>query len=221
MEQKNKCIIIAISGASASGKSLLARTIFKELQDELNKNVAIITEDSYYKDQSHLSLEERNLTNYDHPTSIDHNLLLKHLKDLKAGKAIEVPEYDYVEHTRKNTTITCEPKAIIIIEGILLLTDEKIRNQIDMSVFVDTALDICFIRRLQRDMEERGRSLESVINQYQKTVRPMFLEFIEPSKQYADIIVPRGGKNRVAINILKAQISNLISKNILSLDVGK
>ncbi len=207
-----KCIIIAISGASASGKSLLAHTVYEELKEELEVcNMAIIAEDFYYKDQSHLSMEQRNETNYDHPNSIDHDLLLEHIKALKEGKAIDMPQYDYTEHTRKKETLRCEPKRLIILEGILLLTDEKIRAQLDMSIFVDAALDICFMRRLQRDTKERGRSVDSVINQYQQTVRPMFLEFIEPSKQYADIIVPRGGKNRIAINILKAQILQLLS----------
>ncbi len=208
----NSCVIIAIAGASASGKSLLAKTVYKELKDELNiQEVSIISEDSYYKDQSHLSMSERTKTNYDHPKSMDHSLLLEHLKDLKEGKTINVPQYDYVEHTRKKTYTKFQGKSIVILEGILLLTDERIRKEVDMSIFVDAPLDICFIRRLKRDMEERGRTMDSVISQYKQTVRPMFLQFIEPSKQYADIIVPRGGKNRVAINILKAQISQLLS----------
>ncbi len=212
MNKNDKCIIVAISGASASGKSLLAHTIYRELKEEFKvANMGIIAEDSYYKDQTHLSMEDRIKTNYDHPNSMDHDLLLEHIKKLKAGESIDMPQYDYVEHTRKKDTINYEPKALIIVEGILLLTDEKLRKEFDMSIFVDTALDICFIRRLQRDIIERGRSMESVISQYEKTVRPMFLEFIEPSKQYADIIVPRGGKNRIAIDILKAQISSILS----------
>ena len=157
-------------------------------------------------------MEERVKTNYDHPNSMDHHLLVEHLRQLKQGEAIEIPEYDYSQHNRKTTTKNFAPKKIIILEGILLLTDEEIRNEINVSIFVDAPLDICFIRRLQRDMVERGRTMESVIAQYRKTVRPMFLQFIEPSKQYADIIVPKGGKNRIAINILKAQIKQLLSK---------
>lgn len=207
------CIIIAIAGASASGKSLIASTIVKELKEELATNdISIISEDAYYNDQSHLTMEERVKTNYDHPNSMDHKLLVEHLKALKAGKAIDIPEYDYAEHNRKKTVTHFEPKKIIILEGILLLTDEEIRNEINVSVFVDAPLDICFIRRLQRDMIERGRTMESIISQYRKTVRPMFLQFIEPSKQYADLIVPKGGKNRIAINILKAQIKQLLGK---------
>lgn len=206
------CIIIAIAGASASGKSLFASTILRELKTEGVNDIGIISEDNYYKDQSHLALEERVKTNYDHPNAMDRDLLLAHLQTLKAGKAVDIPDYSYVEHTRTQKIHHFEPKKIIILEGILLLTDERIREIADMSVFVDTPLDICFIRRLKRDMEERGRSMESVINQYHATVRPMFLQFIEPSKRYSDIIVPRGGKNRIAINMLKAQILHLLGK---------
>lgn len=208
------CIIIAIAGASASGKSLFASTIHKELSEELGINdIGIITEDSYYKDQSHLALEERVKTNYDHPNAMDRDLLIQHLQDLKTGKAVDIPVYSYVEHTRLHETTHFEPKKIIILEGILLLTDKRIRDEAHISVFVDTPLDICFIRRLKRDIEERGRSLESVVEQYNKTVRPMFLQFIEPSKRDADIIVPRGGKNRIAIDMLKAQILHLLGRN--------
>lgn len=210
---EKSCIVIAIAGASASGKSLIASTIYKELKAELGEDdIGIISEDSYYRDQTHLAMEERVKTNYDHPNSMDHALLVSHLKLLKLGQAVDIPEYDYAEHNRKSTVTHFKPKKIIILEGILLLTDEKIRSELDMSIFVDAPLDICFIRRLQRDMEERGRSMESVINQYRATVRPMFLQFVQPSKQYADIVVPKGGKNRVAINILKAQIKELLGK---------
>lgn len=211
--ENQACIVIAIAGASASGKSLIASTIYKELKEELGTDdIGIISEDAYYKDQTHLTMEERVKTNYDHPNSMDHHLLVAHLRQLKRGKAIEIPQYDYAEHNRKLTTSHFEPKKIIILEGILLLTDEEIRNEINVSIFVDAPLDICFIRRLQRDMIERGRTMDSVITQYRKTVRPMFLQFIEPSKQYADVIVPKGGKNRIAINILKAQIKQLLAK---------
>lgn len=211
--ENQACIVIAIAGASASGKSLIASTIYKELKEELSSDdIGIISEDAYYRDQTHLTMEERVKTNYDHPNSMDHHLLVEHLRQLKQGEAIEIPEYDYSQHNRKTTTKNFAPKKIIILEGILLLTDEEIRNEINVSIFVDAPLDICFIRRLQRDMVERGRTMESVIAQYRKTVRPMFLQFIEPSKQYADIIVPKGGKNRIAINILKAQIKQLLSK---------
>ncbi|KAE9529460.1 MULTISPECIES: uridine kinase [Testudinibacter] len=206
-------LIIAIAGASASGKSLIASTIHKELCEEVGgTDIGIISEDSYYKDQSHLSFEQRIETNYDHPSSMDHDLLVSHLQQLKRGETIQVPEYSYVEHTRTANSREFKPRRVIILEGILLLTDERLRNELNASIFVDAPLDICFIRRLQRDMQERGRSLESVVSQYRKTVRPMFLQFIQPSKQFADIIVPRGGKNRIAINILKAQILQMLKQ---------
>lgn len=209
----SSCVIIAIAGASASGKSLIASTIHKELCEELGcQEIGIISEDSYYKDQSHLSLEERVKNNYDHPNSMDHDLLVQHLKALKQDQEVDIPVYDYVQHTRSDKINHFKPKKIIILEGILLLTDERVRNEVNISLFVDTPLDICFIRRLQRDMVERGRSIESIIAQYRATVRPMFLQFIEPSKQYADIVIPRGGKNRIAINMLKAQILHMLGE---------
>lgn len=209
----SSCIIIAITGASASGKSSIASTVHKELRNDLGcEEIGIIAEDSYYKDQSHLEMSERVKTNYDHPSSMDRDLLIQHLKDLKNGTAVDIPVYSYVDHTRTGETKHFTPKKIVILEGILLLTDERVRQLADISVFVDTPSDICFIRRLQRDMEERGRSLQSVIDQYRATVRPMFLQFIEPSKQYADIVIPRGGKNRIAINMLKAQILHLLNE---------
>ena len=191
-DQSHQCVIIGIAGASASGKSLIASTLYRELREQVgDEHIGVIPEDCYYKDQSHLSMEERVKTNYDHPSAMDHSLLLEHLQALKRGSAIDLPVYSYVEHTRMKETVTVEPKKVIILEGI----------------FVDTPLDICLMRRIKRDVNERGRSMDSVMAQYQKTVRPMFLQFIEPSKQYADIIVPRGGKNRIAIDILKAKIS--------------
>jgi len=171
----------------------------------------VIPEDCYYKDQSHMTMEERVKTNYDHPSAMDHNLLFQHLQALKSGQAIELPSYSFIEHTRLAETVTLKPKKVIILEGILLLTDVRLRQEMNFSIFVDTPLDICLMRRMKRDVNERGRSMDSVMAQYQKTVRPMFLQFIEPSKQYADIIVPRGGKNRIAIDILKAKISQFFN----------
>lgn len=205
------CVVIAIAGASASGKSLIANTIFNELCTELGtEQIGIISEDAYYRDQSHLAMEQRVLTNYDHPKAFDHNLLCEHLKALKNKQAVDIPVYSYTEHTRLSETIKLTPKKIIILEGILLLTDASVREQLDASIFIDTPLDICFIRRLKRDIEERGRSMESVVEQYTTTVRPMFLQFIEPSKQHADLIVPRGGKNRIAADLLKSRIRYLL-----------
>ncbi|ABC27019.1 MULTISPECIES: uridine kinase [Hahella] len=205
-------IFIGITGASASGKSLLSVTIYDELKEEVGAHhIGIIKEDSYYKDQTHLSMEERLKTNYDHPSAFDHGLLVRHMDQLKEKRAIDVPVYDYKEHNRAKDSISMEPRRVIIIEGILLLSDKNIRSRLDTSIFVDTPLDICLLRRLQRDIEERGRTMESVIKQYKSTVRPMFLEFVEPTKQYADIIVPKGGKNRVAIEMLKARIKQLLA----------
>lgn len=208
-----QCVVIGIAGASASGKSLIAKTIFEELCRDLGTDqIGVINEDAYYRDQSHMSMEERVKTNYDHPKALDHELLSTHLVALKQGQAVDIPCYSYAEHTRTSDTLKMTPKKVIILEGILLLTDPKLRELMDASVFMDTPLDICLLRRLTRDVAERGRTMESVINQYQKTVRPMFLQFIEPSKQYADIIVPRGGKNRIATDILKARIQHLLAK---------
>lgn len=207
------CVVIAIAGASASGKSLIANTIFDELCAELGTDqIGIISEDAYYKSQSHLAMDQRVLTNYDHPKAFDHDLLCDHLKALKNNQAVDIPVYSYTEHTRLAKTTTLTPKRIIILEGILLLTDENVRHQLDVSIFIDTPLDICLMRRLKRDIEERERSMESVIEQYKKTVRPMFLQFIDPSKQHADIIVPRGGKNRIATEMLKSRIRCLLGK---------
>ncbi|WP_020410113.1 uridine kinase [Hahella ganghwensis] len=204
-------IFIGITGASASGKSLLSATIYEELKEEVGAwQIGIIKEDSYYKDQSHMDMSERVLTNYDHPNAFDHDLLVEHLDVLREGHQVDVPVYDFKEHNRSPDTIAMEARKVIIVEGILLLSDKNIRKRLDTSIYVDTPLDICLLRRLRRDTEERGRTMESIIQQYKKTVRPMFLEFVEPSKQFADIIVPRGGKNRVAIEMLKARIKQLL-----------
>lgn len=208
-----QCVVIAIAGASASGKSLIAKTIYEELCRDLGTDqIGVIAEDAYYRDQGHLSMGERVLTNYDHPKALDHELLCQHLQALKDGNPVDIPVYSYTEHTRTDEKVNLTPKKVIILEGILLLTDPALRDQMDASVFMDTPLDICFMRRLSRDVAERGRTMESVMSQYTETVRPMFLQFIEPSKQYADIIVPRGGKNRIATDILKARIQHLLAK---------
>ncbi|CAM3852790.1 uridine kinase [Parendozoicomonas haliclonae] len=203
-----KTIIVGIAGASASGKSLLAETLIKEFPSE---HVCMISEDSYYKDQSHLSMEERVKTNYDHPESMDHALLLKHLNMLKEGQTIEVPEYDYSIHNRTNNTRRVEPARVVIYEGILLFVDPALREAFDLRFYMDTPLDICLTRRLQRDIISRGRDMESVINQYMETVRPMFLQFIEPARQHADLIIPRGGKNQIAIDLIKTKIHSLVN----------
>ena len=203
-----KTILVGIAGASASGKSLLAETLIKEFSSE---HVCMISEDSYYKDQSHMNMSERVKTNYDHPESMDHDLLCRHLHTLKNGQAIEVPEYDYTEHNRTNNTRRVEPAKVVIFEGILLFVNPQIREVFDLRFYMDTPLDICLTRRLQRDIISRGRDMNSVINQYMDTVRPMFLQFIEPSRQHADLIIPRGGKNQIAIDLIKTKIHALIN----------
>jgi len=203
-------IIIGISGASASGKSLLANTIVKELGSD---QVVIISEDAYYKDNGHLPFEERAKINYDHPDSFDHGLLHQHLLDLQEGTTINVPIYNHSLHARDKETHTIGKHAIIVLEGILLFVEPKLRNLMDIMIFMDTPLDVCLIRRLKRDIKERGRHLDSVLKQYEETVRPMYLQFIEPSKRYADLIVPRGGGNRIAIDMIKAKMRELL-KNL-------
>jgi uridine kinase len=203
----NHTIIIGISGASASGKSLLANTIVNELGSD---RVAVISEDSYYKDLHNLPLDERAKTNFDHPDALDHELLIQHLKMLRQGKTVEIPKYDFALHQRKTETRTLGQHRIIVLEGILLFVDPELRKMMDIRIFMDTSLDICLMRRLRRDILERKRSLESILDQYQKTVRPMYLQFIEPSKKYADIIVPRGGENRIAIDMIKAKMRELL-----------
>lgn len=214
MSKSSQCVVIGIAGASASGKSLFAQSVYREVSDELGADcISVISEDSYYKDQSNMTMAQRVRTNYDHPKSMDHALLVEHLVQLKSGHSIELPQYSYQEHTRLAETMTFQPSKIIILEGILLFTDEAIREQLDASIFMDTPLDICLARRIERDVRERGRTLESVLAQYHLTVRPMFKQFIEPSKEYADVIIPRGGKNRIAIEIIKTRIRHLLAQS--------
>src|SRR3990167_8664761 len=200
---KNNVIIIGIAGPSASGKSLLANTIVSELGSD---KVVVISEDSYYKDLTEVDFEERQQINYDHPDALDHNLLFQHLLQLQQGKIVNVPIYDYANHQRSKETQKIGQHHIIVLEGILLFVEKKLRELMDIRIFMDTPLDICLVRRLVRDTVERSRSLDSVLTQYQQTVRPMYLQFIEPSKRYADIIVPRGGENRIAIDMIQAKM---------------
>jgi len=204
---KKNTIIIGISGASASGKSLLANTIVNELGSD---QVVIISEDAYYKDHSNIPFEERAKVNYDHPDAFDHQLLHNQLLDLQRGKSIEVPIYNHSLHIREKETRTIGKHTIIVLEGILLFVERQLRELMDIRIFMETSLDICLIRRLKRDIKERGRSLDSVLKQYEETVRPMYLQFIDPSKRYADVIVPRGGNNRIAIDMIKAKMRELL-----------
>jgi uridine kinase len=206
-----QAIIIGISGPSASGKSLLANTIVKELGSE---QVVVISEDAYYKDNSHLPLEEREKINYDHPNSLDHALLCEHLCQLRMGKSVQIPIYSHSKHLRLSETQTIGQHAIIVLEGILLFSDKALREIMDIRIFMSTPLDVCLTRRLKRDVVERHRSFESVLHQYETTVRPMYLQFIEPSSRYADIIVPRGGENRIAIEMIQAKMRELLGLHI-------
>lgn len=207
------CVVIGVSGASGSGKSSLSMNIVNELMEQCGpESIGVICEDFYYRDQSNIPLEERIHTNYDHPKSLEHDLLTAHLRDLKAGKTVQLPQYDYVHHTRSAETVLITPKSVIIVEGILLFTDAELRKEMDCLIFVDAPLDICLIRRAKRDMKERGRTFESVIEQYETTVRPMYFAYIEPSKVHADIIVPSWKDNSVAVGVLKSKLNHDLAK---------
>lgn len=205
-----EAIIIGISGPSASGKSLLANTIVSELGSE---QVTVISEDAYYKDNSHLPFAQREKMNYDHPEAFDHALLCEHLRTLRQGKSVNIPIYSHSKHQRLPETLQVGQHAIIVLEGILLFTDKELRELMDIRIFMSTPLDVCLTRRLKRDVVERQRSFESVVHQYETTVRPMYLQFIEPSSRYADIIVPRGGENRIAIEMIQAKMRELLASH--------
>lgn len=208
MQTKNeRPIVIGVTGGSGSGKTSVSRAILNALP---NHSILLFEQDSYYKDQSHLSFEERLNTNYDHPLAFDTNLLIEHLKELMNYQTIKKPVYDYEAHTRSKEVVIQEPKEVIIVEGILILEDECLRDLMDIKVYVDTEDDIRIIRRIQRDIEDRGRSLDSVIDQYLSVVKPMHSQFIEPTKKYADIIVPEGGKNQVAIDLLTTKVRSIL-----------
>lgn len=202
-------ILIGIAGGSGSGKTLVAKRIFDELGSD---KVIIIQQDSYYKDLGHLTLEERKKQNFDHPDAFDHQFLIAQLKDLLAGKSIDQSVYDYTIHSRKNETRRIGEHVIIVLEGILILHDAELRKLMDIKVYVDTDDDVRLIRRIRRDVTERGRSLESILDQYENSVRPMQLQFVEPTKRYADIIIPEGGYNLVAIDLLKTKIQALLKE---------
>ena len=202
-----KPILIGITGGTGSGKSTIADEIFNSFNEDC---IAMIQQDAYYKDQKHLTMEERVKTNYDHPRAFDNDLLIEHLKALMNGESIEKPIYDFTVHTRADETTTVNPRDFIIVEGILILEDPRIRELLDIKVYVDTDADIRILRRMVRDIDERGRTVESVIEQYLSVVRPMHMQFTEPTKRYADIIVPEGGRNKVAIDILVSKIKDIL-----------
>lgn len=205
-----KTTIIGIAGGTASGKTTLAKKVYEASQNY--GSVIMIRLDDYYKKIEGKTYEERTLVNYDHPDSYDSKLLIEHLNDLKNGKSINRPTYDFVNHNRSDETVLINPANVIIVEGIMNFAIPELLKMFDIKIFVDTADDIRFIRRLKRDMRDRGRSAESVISQYLTTVRPMHLSFVEPSKRYADIIIPEGGKNDIAIDVIKTKIVNLLQE---------
>ncbi len=206
MEQK--VMLIGIAGGSGSGKTTLARNIANAFGD----SVATITHDSYYRAQDHLSFEERCQTNYDHPDAFETELLIAHLEELKAGKSIEVPIYDYKDHNRSKETRLVSPRPVVIVEGILIYADKRIADLLDMKIYVDTEADIRLLRRIRRDVEKRGRTLASVLAQYQKTVKPMHDAFVEPTKRLADLIVPEGGQNLRALSVICAHVREELKK---------
>lgn len=201
-------VIIGVTGGSGSGKTSVCREIFKQFQ---GKSIMMLEHDSYYKDQSHMSFEKRLETNYDHPLAFDTDLLIEQLKQLMAGEAVDIPVYDYTNHTRSEEVIHQEPKEVIILEGIMILENQRLRDLMDIKIFVDTDDDLRIIRRIQRDMTERGRSLDSIIDQYLGVVKKMHEQFIEPTKKYADVIIPEGAHNTVAIDLMVSKIRMILN----------
>lgn len=203
-------MIIGIAGGSGSGKT----TVVKAITEQLKEKVTVIPQDAYYKDLSHFTAQQKREHNFDHPDSIDFDLLCSQLEELKQGRSIQQPIYSYITCGRlKDETVTVEPAEVIIVEGILIFTCEKLREQMDIKLFVDADDDDRLMRVMARDIVERGKNVEWVIERYTKTVKPMYLQFIEPSKRYADIIIPQGGHNKVAIDIISATIEKSLAKN--------
>jgi uridine kinase len=209
MIERMSSFVIGVAGGSGSGKTTVVRRIVDSLGPE---HVTLLDHDRYYRDRNDLRLEERAALNYDHPDSLETDLLVSHVRQLKAGKAVEAPRYDFTRHARLTEKETVPPRRALIVEGILIFTDAALRELMDIKVFVDTDSDTRFIRRLQRDVAERGRTMESVIDQYQSTVKPMHREFVEPSKRYADVIVPLGGHNTVAVDLLLTMLRSVSNR---------
>ncbi len=198
-------LIIGIAGGTGSGKTTVVNQIVKEFD---NEDVGIISQDSYYKDNAHLSLEERAKINFDHPRAIDFDLLYKHLTDLKKGKTVEQPVYSFVQHTRTGDTILTHPRKVMIVEGILIFNDKRLRDLFDVKIYVHADSDERLIRRIRRDINERGRTVDEVLTRYQTTLKPMHEQFIEPTKAYADLIIPNDRRNKVAIDVIISLIKN-------------
>ncbi|MDX6696321.1 MAG: uridine kinase [Blastocatellia bacterium] len=209
-------MIIGISGGTGSGKTTVANGILESVSAQ---DVAFIQQDSYYRNLKDLPLDYRQAVNFDHPDALDNDLLVHHIRKLRSGGSVELPIYDFKTHSRLNETLLIEPKPIVIVEGILIYADARLLEQMDIKIFVDTPDDIRFIRRLRRDVAERGRTVDSVIEQYLNTVRPMHMQFVEPSKRYADIIIPEGGHNLVSIDLISGKIRERLA-NALSMTGG-
>ena len=205
-----RAIVIAVAGGTGSGKTTVANEILERVGAE---HIAYIPHDAYYRDLSHLPPQERDQVNFDHPDSLETELLAEHLKELRASRAVEIPTYDFTTHTRTQQTRRVEPAPVVLVEGILVFAEPELRELFDVKLYVDTDADVRFIRRLQRDIEERGRSVKSVCEQYLRTVRPMHLEFVEPSKRYANVIIPEGGFNEVAIEMVAARLRDLLEEH--------
>jgi uridine kinase len=202
-------LIIGVAGGSGSGKTTVVRRIIERIGDD---NILLIQHDSYYRDLSHLTIEERSLQNFDHPEALETELMIDHIKALLDGQSIEIPHYDFANHTRSEQTTRVSPRRVILIDGILIFYEKALRSMMDIRLFVDTDHDVRLLRRIKRDLVKRGRSLESVLHQYEHFVRPMHFEFVEPSKRYADMIIPHGGENAVALDMVDAVIKERLSR---------
>lgn len=200
-------LVIGIAGGTGSGKTTVAKAVVEQLG---NRNVALISQDAYYCNNAHFTFDERSQFNYDHPDAFDNELLISHLKQLRQGSSIEMPVYDFSTHSRKRETIPLPYKPVVVVEGIHVLVDEPLRAALDIKVFVDTDPDVRVLRRVVRDIRDRGRSIESVYEQYLATVKPMHDAFIEPSKRYANLIIPEGGENKIAIDLLTTRIRQFL-----------
>jgi uridine kinase len=206
-EDSLKPLLIGIAGGTGSGKSTVARKIAEGLPDD---SVSVIDHDSYYRDHSDLDTDAREHLNYDHPDALDNDLLVQHLEELRAGRAVDVPIYDFKSHARQTTRRHVDPTRIVVVEGILVFVEERVRRLLDVKVFVDTDADIRVFRRIRRDIEQRGRSFQSIREQYYSTVRPMHLQFVEPSKRWADLIIPEGGDNHVAVDLILGKLRHVL-----------
>ncbi len=209
MPERPPPLVIGIAGGTGSGKTTVANVILERVGAE---NIAFLPQDAYYRDLQDLPLAQREQVNFDHPDSIETDLLVTHLRALRRWEAVDIPVYDFTTHSRTDRTVHVEPRPVVLVEGILIFLEPDLRELLDIKIFVDTPADIRFIRRLQRDIHERGRTMESVIHQYQSTVRPMHLEFVEPSKRHADVIIPEGGLNTVAMDMVVSRIHAMLSR---------